>query len=975
MNVQTKPARFESPRAKAPLSQEGAPTSLATSPHGKPAEAVVLELGSDATRGLNRDEAKRRLEQYGLNQLKSAPETPWWERMLEQFQNFLVIILLVAIVISVIEWTLQDPRETALPYEAIVITLIVVLNALLGFFQEARAERSVRALMALAAPEATVVRDGERQRVPAREIVPGDIVLIEAGDKIPADARIIDDANLHTDEAPLTGESMPVTKNPRPLSGDIGLGDRLNMLFAGTVATYGRGRAVVVATGMQTEVGKIAGLLEAAEKEPTPLQQELDRTGKRLTIVMLGICAVVFAAGVLSAKAFTLNIVLSMFLFAVALAVAAIPEALPAIVTIGLSLGVRRMAAANAIVRKLPAIETLGAATVICSDKTGTLTRNEMTVRAIFCAGSVVEVGGSGYIPEGAFTCEGKPLAADGAIRGGVEQTLIAAALVNDAALTNSEGRWTVQGDPTEGSLVVAARKFGITEQLLARHRRVAEIPFTSERKRHTTVHADPEKPNDLQIMVKGAPEVLLSRCRYVMQQGQPILLTERARTDISQRNDALASQALRVLAIATRSMPATTLGIDPKMPASDIELPETIETELVLLGLIGMIDPPRAEVRDAVAVARRAHIRTVMITGDHPATAAAIARELQILEQGSRIVTGTELRAMDDAQLDAIVEDVRVFARVDPDHKLGIVQSLQRKGHIVAMTGDGINDAPALKTANVGIAMGITGTDVSKEAADIVLTDDNFASIVKAIEEGRGVYDNIQKYLLYLLSTNSGELMTMFAGVMFASMLGLISADLGLFLPLLAAQLLWINLVTDGPPALALGVDPKDREVMKRAPRKHGSGILLNEDWVRLASVGLLMMVGTVAVLDAYYPGGFFTLFATGTGPNAYDEAHARTMAFTTLMMYQLFDVYNCRSRRRSALNGFLDNKWLLVAIAFALGTHVLVVYVPFLQTAFHTVALTAQDWVVATAVSASLLVGMEIAKVFLRRLRPIPH
>ena len=631
----------------------------------------MLELGSDATRGLTRDEAKRRLEQYGPNQLKSAPETPWWKRLLEQFENFLVIILLVAIVISVIEWLLQDPRETALPYEAIVITLIVVLNALLGFVQESRAKRSVRALMALAAPEATVVRDGERQRVPAREIVPGDVVLVEAGDKIPADARIIDDANLHTDEAPLTGESMPVTKNPRPLSGDIGLGDRLNMLFAGTVATYGRGRAVVVATGMQTEVGKIAGLLEAAEKEPTPLQQELDRTGKRLTVVMLGICAVVFAAGVFSAKAFTLNVVLSMFLFAVALAVAAIPEALPAIVTIGLSLGVRRMAAAHAIVRKLPAIETLGAATVICSDKTGTLTRNEMTVRAIFCAGSVVEVGGSAAISRKAPSPARASRSPTDAIHSGVEQTLIAASLVNDAALTNSEGRWSVQGDPTEGALVVAARKFGITEQSLARHRRVAEIPFTSERKRHTTVHVDPEKPNDLRIMVKGAPEVLLARCRYVMQQGQPILLTEPARADIAQRNDALASQALRVLAIATRSMPATTLGIDPKMPASDIELPETVEEELVLLGLIGMIDPPRAEVKDAVAVARHAHIRTVMITGDHPATAAAIARELQILEQGSRIVTGTELRTMDDAQLDAIVEDVRVFARVDPDHKL----------------------------------------------------------------------------------------------------------------------------------------------------------------------------------------------------------------------------------------------------------------------------------------------------------------
>ena len=411
------------------------------------------------------------------------------------------------------------------------------------------------------------------------------------------------------------------------------------------------------------------------------------------------------------------------------------------------------------------------------------------------------------------------------------------------------------------------------------------------------------------------------------------------------------------MLAIASRTVPAASLGIDPQNP-SEVELPESIEDELVLLGLVGMIDPPREEVKGAVAVARRAHIRTVMITGDHPATAGAIARELNILEPGARLVTGAELRGMDDAQLDAIVEHVRVFARVDPDHKLRIVQSLQRKGHIVAMTGDGINDAPALKTANIGVAMGITGTDVSKEAADMVLTDDNFASIVKAIEEGRGVYDNIQKYLLYLLSTNSGELMTMFAGVMLAGWLGLVSVDIGLFLPLLAAQLLWINLITDGPPALALGVDPKDPDVMSRQPRPRGSGVLLKEDWIRLACVGLLMMVGTIFVLDAYYPGGVVTLFATGTGPNAHDEALARTMAFTTLMMYQLFDVYNCRSRRRSAFVGFLDNKWLLVAIAFSLGTHILVIYVPALQTAFHTVPLSFRDWMVATVVASGLAV-----------------
>jgi Ca2+-transporting ATPase len=943
-------------------------------PHREPAEAVVAALGSNAAAGLSRAEAQRRLVQYGPNRLKSAPETPWWKRLLEQFENFLVIILLVAIVISAVEWLLQDPRESALPYEAIVILAIVVLNALLGFFQESRAERSVRALMDLAAPEATVVRDGERQRIPAHEIVAGDVVLVEAGDKIPADCRLIEDANLHTDEAPLTGESMPVTKNARAIDADVGIGDRRNMLYSSTVATYGRGRAIVVATGMSTEVGRIAGLLEAAKKNPTPLQQELDRTGKRLSVIMLGICAVVFATGLMSTPVLNLNIILALFLFAVALAVAAIPEALPAIVTVGLSLGVRRMAAANAIVRKLPAVETLGAATVICSDKTGTLTRNEMTVRAIAPAGALVEVGGSGYIPEGEFTIDGAPLAKAPGLREAVEKILQGAALANDAALVNSEGRWLVQGDPTEGALIVAARKFGVAESDLSRFPRIAEIPFTSERKRHTTVHRDPENAGELRVFVKGAPEVLLSKCRYLWDDGKVVPLGDERRADLARRNDALAAQALRTLAIASRTVPAGSLGLDPKADAqgaSDIEIAESIEDDLILLGFVGMIDPPRPEAKAAVAVAKRAHIRTVMITGDHPATAAAIARELNIFESGARLLTGADLKVMEEVDLDAVVEQVRVFARVDPEHKLRIVEALQRKGHIVAMTGDGINDAPALKTANIGIAMGITGTDVSKEAADMVLTDDNFASIVKAIEEGRGIYDNIRKYLNYLLSSNAGELLTMFAGVMFAGLLGLASADVGLFLPLLAAQLLWINLITDGPPALALGIDPKDPDVMEREPRERGTGVLTTEDWKRLGVIGTVMAVGTIAVLDAYYPGGLFTLFAKGTAPNAADEAYARTMAFTTLMMFQLFNVFNCRSTWRSALSGFFENKWLIAAVALSLGTHVLVIHVPFLQTAFHTVALTAADWAIATGVGAALLIVMELIKIVVRARR----
>ena len=775
---------------------------------------------------------------------------------------------------------------------------------------------------------------------------------------------------FHVEEAALTGESVPVAKETQPVDEEVGLGDRRNMLFASTVATYGRGRAVIVATGMGTEVGRIAGLLEAAKTEPTPLQQELDRTGKRLSVIMLGICAVVFATGLLSSPVHNLNAVLSLFLFAVALAVAAIPEALPAIVTVGLSLGVRRMAAANAIVRTLPAVETLGAATVICSDKTGTLTRNEMTVRTVLTAGTHVEVGGAGYIPEGEFTVEGAPLAETSPICEALTQTLQAAALANDAVLVHSDDRWSVQGDPTEGALVVAARKFGITETELARFRRIAEVPFTAERKRHTTVHLDPRDPGQLRVFVKGAPEVLCVKCDYVWENGTAVPFSEGRRASVLEDNERLASQALRTLAIATRTISVTALGIDAqaaaaKFPSNQLE---NIEDDLVLLGIVGMIDPPRAEAKAAVAVAKRAHIRTVMITGDHPATAEAIARELDIFEPGTRTVTGADLRAMDDAELDSLVEQTRVFARVDPEDKLRIVGALQRHGHIVAMTGDGINDAPALKTANIGIAMGITGTDVSKEAADMVLTDDNFASIVKAIEEGRGIYDNIRKYLIYLLSSNAGELMTMFAGVMLAGLLGLASAEIGLFLPLLAAQLLWINLITDGPPALALGIDPKDPDVMERHPRQRGTGVLTTEDWLRLAGIGAVMMVGTLAVLDAYYPGGLFSPLAKGNGPNLWDETYARTMAFTTLMMFQLFNAFNSRSTSRSAFSGLFENKWLLAAVAISLFANVLVIYVPFLQAGFHTVPLSAFDWLIATGVAAMLLVAIELQKLALR-------
>lgn len=965
----------DSPPAKGKSESDALPRDAAPSmAHALDWETIAASLETDVARGLTTSEAAVRLARHGPNQLAETPPAPWWRRLLEQLSSTLVLILIAATVISSIEWWLQDPRETDLPYEAIVILAIIVLNALLGYVQEARAERSVKALMALAAPETTVLRDGERSRIPAHDIVPGDLLLVEAGDRVPADARLIETASLATDEAALTGESLPVTKSSAAVAAAAGIGDRIDMLFSGTVVTHGRGRAIVVATGMATEVGRIADLLSAETNEATPLQQELDRTGKRLSVIMLAICLVVFATGLWSSPVTDLKTVLSLFLFAVALAVAAIPEALPAIVTVGLSLGVRRMAAANAIVRRLPAVETLGAATVICSDKTGTLTRNEMTVRVVITAGSEISVGGSGYVPEGAFTVAGAPLGERPDLAAAVRATLTAAALANDAALVHRNGRWRIEGDPTEGALVVAARKLGLDEKALQRLPRISEIPFTSERKRHATLHADADHPGELEMFLKGAPEAILGRCSHVLEPDGPRPLDDAGRRRFLEAAEELGRRALRVLAVARRSVTTADLGL-ASGNASDThcEPPEALEQGLVLLGLAGMIDPPRDEVKAAIATARAAHIRVVMITGDHPSTAEAIARELDILEAdhdpGIAVVTGARLAAMSDTDLDRIVEHVRVFARVDPEHKLRIVGALQKKGHIVAMTGDGINDAPALRRANIGIAMGITGTDVSKEAADMVLADDNFASIVKAIEEGRGIFDNIRKYLVYLLSSNAGELLTMFVGVMLAAPLGLVPAEPGVFLPLLAVQLLWINLVTDGPPALALGIDPKAADVMRRRPRRSGSGILLASDWLWLGGIGLLMMAGTLAVLDAYYPGGLVTLPLAHDLAPAARETHARTMAFTTLMAFQLVNVFCCRSTYRSAFAGCLENYWLIGAVGVSLVLHLAVVYVPALQVAFQTAPLSASDWLVALAVASTLLLSTELAKAGLRR------
>jgi Ca2+-transporting ATPase len=907
---------------------------------------LVAELGSDPLRGLSGQEAAARLERYGPNELETEKPLPAWRRFLAQFQDALIILLLVATVISVGLWVYE--RDTALPYEGLTIFAIVLLNGILGHVQEARAERAVAALRAMSANEATVLRDGERQSVPAAELVPGDIILVEEGDMIPADARLIGSTALQTMEASLTGESLPVSKDVAPVEDEVGLGDRNNMVFSGTTATYGRGKAVVTATGMHTELGKVAGLLSQTEEETTPLQKELDRVGKLLGGIVLVIAAVVVATILLVEGITDFAAFLDVLIFGVALAVAAVPEGLPAIVTTTLALGVRRMAGRNAIVRKLPAVETLGSATVIASDKTGTLTKNEMTVRTVVTASGCAELGGTGYTPEGDLLHGGRPLE-DQALQAEVERALRAADLANNATLSHNDGRWSVQGDPTEGALIVAARKVGLDQEALdARFERIGEVPFSSERKIMSTVHEDAKKPERRILFVKGAHDVLLERCSHEVAGDEARLLTAQRRTEIRAAAEGLAGEALRTLGVAFRSL-------SPETPSE----PEgVVEQELVFIGVVGMIDPPREEVKAAVDLAKEAGIRPIMITGDHPKTAAAIAKELDISANG-RAITGAELEKLSDEDLERRVRECSVYARVNPEHKLRIVDALQKNGAVVAMTGDGVNDAPALRTADIGIAMGITGTDVSKEAADMVLTDDNFASIVAAVEEGRSIFANIQKFLRYLVSSNIGEVLTVFLGVILASVIGLTAGDEGaLVLPLLATQILWINLITDGPPALALGLDPADPDVMRRPPRSAGSGVITRRMWFGIAFVGTIMAVGTLLVLDFGLPGGL----VQGYG----DLSYARTMAFTTLVLFQLFNAINARSDERSAFHRLFRNPWLRGAIPLSLGLQILVVYAPFLQPAFDTVALRLGDWLVCIAVASSVLWLREVSKLF---------
>jgi len=859
--------------------------------------------------GLASVEAERRLHVHGPNELQASTRESAWKTLLGQFQNVLILILLAATIVS---------GALGHMLEAIVITVIVLFAVLLGFIQEHRASRALEALRRMAAPVARVLRDRREVVVPARELVPGDVVVMRAGDRVPADVRVIQAVNLAVDEAALTGESAAVEKTSTPLEDPrLPLGDRVNLAYAGTMVVHGRGQAVVVSTGMSTEFGRIARMVESVETSRTPLQENLDRLGGTLGKAALAVVALVVAIGLARGLP-----VVEMFLFGIALAVAVVPEALPAVVTISLAIGVRRMVRRNALVRRLPIVDTLGSTSVICSDKTGTLTRNEMTVRQVYADGRLFELTGAGYDPTGEILDNSRAVDPPENLR----TLLRAAALASDAQVVTRDGRWQVDGDPTEGALVVAAAKAGLqAADLNTEEPRTAEIPFTSERRRMTTLHTTPA---GTVAYSKGAADELLAACTRQLQAGGDVPLTDAQRSAIRAVEQRLASDSLRVLAGA-RKEGATV---------------QDAERGMTFLGLIAMMDPPRAEARAAVETCQVAGIRPVMITGDHPLTATTIARELGLLDS-RRVVTGRDLDGMSDDDLKRAVVDIGVFARVSPADKLRVVEAWQSRREVVAMTGDGVNDAPALKKADVGIAMGIAGTDVSKEAADMTLLDDNFATIVGAVEEGRIVFGNIKKYLMYLLSCNVGEIVLL-AGAVIA----------GLPLPLSAVQILYVNLATDGLPALALAIDPPERDLMRRKPRDPRIGIFTRP----VVAILLIAGIWSALVNMALFTG----LLQTGR-----PVREVMAMIFVALVLIQFFNAYNCRSDRLTACHRPLANRWLNAAIGWELALLGVIVYVPFLQEAFGTFPLAARDWLLVVTLAFTIVPVVEGVKWMSRR------
>jgi P-type Ca2+ transporter type 2C len=912
------------------------------------ATTVAEQMATDPTAGLTPEEAASRLESVGPNQIATAKPVPVWRKFAEHFRDPLIYLLFAAIAISLVAWAVEG--AAGVPFDAIVIAAIVVLNAVLGYVQQARAEHAVEALQRLSATVATVVRGGTQLRVPTHELVPGDLLVLSEGDTIAADARLVSAATLKVSEASLTGESEPVLKDPRPLPTAAPLGDRLNMVFNGTSVTQGVGRAVVTGTGMATQMGQIADLLHATHEDPTPLQREIARVGRMLGIAVIVIAVVVMATIFLFFGVDSADDVVTALLLGVSLAVAAVPEGLPAILSVVLALGVQRMATHNAIVKKLSSVETLGSASVVCSDKTGTLTRGEMTIGRIVTAVGEAKVTGTGYRPEGELLHEGQPVQADTPLWWATAFVLGGGSLANNATLQEDGGEWTIQGDPTEAAFLVAEAKFGTQDRRTERFSRVAEIPFTSERKLMTSVEADAHRAGMLAVVTKGAPDVLLDRCAHI-QVGEAVEpLDDRWRTRILEDVERLSDEAFRTLAVAYQPLEVTA------MPRLD----ESLEQDLVYAGMVGIIDPARPEAADAIAEAHRAGVRVVMITGDHPRTAARIARDLGIAERETLAVSGVDLDALDEDGFREVVRARNVYARVTPHHKLRIVDALQADRQVVAMTGDGVNDAPALKSADIGIAMGQTGTEVTKEAAKMILADDNFATIVRAIREGRGIFLNIKKFLRYLLSSNMGEVMTVFLGVVLAGVIGLSHGDGAIVLPLLATQILWINLLTDSAPALAMGMDAETEDVMGRPPRSLTERVIDRQMWAGVILGGLVMAAATLATIDLYLPGGLIE------GTQSLDNA--RTAGFTVLVFAQLFNAFNARSETGTAFHRLLANGWLWGAVALSAALQVAVVHVPFLNSAFSTAPLSLEQWLVCTVMASSVLWVSEIRKLALR-------
>ncbi|WP_106768192.1 calcium-translocating P-type ATPase, SERCA-type [Paenibacillus faecalis] len=874
--------------------------------------------------GLTEEEAGERRKTSGLNELSEGKKISPFTLLLNQFKDFMVLVLLGATLVSGLLGEYLD---------AVTIIAIILINGLLGFVQEFRAERSLRALKQLSAPTSKVLRDGKVIHIAAKLLVPGDIILAESGDRIPADVRWVETSSCSVEESALTGESMPVNKHAEPISEhDVPLGDLKNIGYMGTMITRGTAKGIVIRTGMDTEMGKIADLIQNTESQETPLQHRLEQLGKILIGVALALTILVVVAGILHGQPAT-----AMFLAGVSLAVAAIPEGLPAIVTIALALGVQRMIKRKAIVRKLPSVETLGCASIICSDKTGTLTQNKMTVTRVWIGGRTLEVTGQGYDPSGQILKDGKPveLRTDQSLRrllqiGGLCNNAEVYETTTDESRSKRKGKeasqtlsWELKGDPTEGALLTLSAKMGLSQSTLsASYQRDKEFPFDSERKLMSVIVSH---QGGRLLCTKGAPDVLLHACSYILWDGNVVPLTGTLREKVLAANEAMASSALRVLGMAYREL----------RPHEKPETEREAESQLIFTGLAGMIDPPRTEVREAIATCRRAGIKTVMITGDHRTTAEAIANQLGIMPHNGLSMTGQELSRLDDKELDAKVEQTYVYARVSPEHKLRIVKSLQRRGHVVAMTGDGVNDAPAIKASDIGIAMGITGTDVTKEASSLVLSDDNFSTIVAAIEEGRSIYENIRKFIRYLLASNVGEILTMFFAMM-----------MGLPLPLAPIQILWVNLVTDGLPAMALGVDQPEKDLMEHKPRGAKENIFARRLGWKIISRGVLIGLCTLAA---------FWITLRAAPDQAGQLAKAQTVAFATLVMAQLIHVFDCRSSRSIFHRNPLQNKYLVLAVLSSVLLMLGVIYIEAMQPIFKTVPLGLREWAI-TLVAAGI-------------------